>query len=298
MVEPEKSWEDALAALPVSEFLSSVSWAGLRQFVASGASYQRGHRLVEFFKAIDWLPVSRVTPNPLKQLDQALQQQLQGDIRRYLEDKKAKRHARKTYRDNYILRVFEYFRTQVSAEDKKLLEGLRDYELDHIHQDINWRHYFWFTSFKQIDAFNQQSPQERAALIEQFKKDVALYHKNAERLKDGSYSSYYWGGEASHEEAFESWTAWQTASQSARQRRQRSQQPAQEVTFVQAYQHLQLPFGASLMEVRRRFRQLALQHHPDTAGGDSEAMKQILTAYQQIQQFWETEAPHRKQSPV
>jgi DnaJ-domain-containing protein 1 len=45
---------------------------------------------------------------------------------------------------------------------------------------------------------------------------------------------------------------------------------------------LGLEKGASIEDVKRAFKQLALKHHPDKPGGDTEMFKKINIAYQTI----------------
>lgn len=286
-----KQWYNELAELPVCRFLSQASWIALRVHVQNGQKIQRSYRLIEFFRALDWLPVEEIEPNPLKLLPPRDEQRILQEIAAYFSDKQSKRSERRQQREAYKLKVFEYFRTHVSPEDKALLEQLRDFELEKIGQDVNWRHYFWFTSFKQIDMFNNQTPLVRQAKINQFKLDVIQHFNNAQRLRDGSYAQYYWGsGFEGAGETFDDWLNRQPADfhQKHRQQQQQQQQRRQrryrhysmpESPLVEAYRQLEMTSAASFTEVRQQFRRLALQYHPDRPGGSEERMKQIIAAY-------------------
>ncbi len=282
MVSADQNWLKTLDSLPISPFLSKASWDALVQYLQSGSMSQRGYRLVEFFKALDWLPMDEIEPNPLKQFSHQDLHQIQQDIESYFRAKQSKRQAEKEKRETYRLRVFAYFREQISAQDKHLLESLRDYELERIGQDVNWRHYFWFTSFKQIDAFNQQTPFQRQGTILQFKQDVEQHYKNAQRLREGSYANYYWGDSfESDGETFDEWANRQTGYK----HKNNGTPPHQSAHAIkQAYQTLQLSPGASIQEVRQQFRRLVLTHHPDMPDGNSEKMKAILAAYDVVKQ--------------
>lgn len=291
MVRTGETWQTQLASLPVGRFLSETTWELLGKYVKTGHQAQRSYRLLEFFKTIDWLPLDEIEPNPIEQLDKEARQQIYREIRAYFSDKQSKRQARKSQRENYRLRVFEYFRTQVSQADKELLEHLRDYELERIGMDVNWRHYFWFTTFRQIDAFINKSPEERRQLIARFMQDVELHYKNAQRLREGTYAQYYWGdGFESAGETFDEWANRQ-AWQNPHHRQENSHQSNRRYyyrpgvaqtassTLQQAFACLQLSPLATLSEVRKQFRQLTLQHHPDMPGGSEEKMKALLDAY-------------------
>jgi hypothetical protein len=285
MAPQVSNWQTTLAELPVSRFLSAESLAALDQFLRSGSSSQRVYRVTEFFKAIDWLPVEEIEPNPLKQLAATDRKRLYAEIREYFSHKETKRQARKEQREDYKLKVFEYYRANISQADKDLLERLRDYELEKIGQDINWRHYFWFTSFRQIDAFNAKTPEERKILIARFIQDVDQHFKNAERLREGTYAQYYWGGGfESAGETFDEWAnrqTWQADPKQQKQRRQYRASFQQEAVspLHKAYKRLELPMWATLSEVRQQFRRLTLQYHPDVPGGSEAEMKEILAAY-------------------
>ncbi len=285
-------WIASLKALAVSQHFSQATWYAIRCYLESGAISQRGHRLVEFFKTLDWLPLSEIDKKPLKQFSPRDIKRLEQEIQAYLIEKASKRQTDREKRESYRLRVFEYFRAHVSTADKQLLERLRDFELERIGQDVNWRHYFWFTSFKQIDAFVSQSPTQRMNMIAQFKQDVLQHEKNAERLRNGTYGEYYWGHEgASAPETFEEWLNRQAQAESNPHRQgqswqshgQRQTTATRPLTGLErAYQLLKVSPKATVAEIRQQFRQLVRQYHPDVPGGDAERMKEILAAYDKV----------------
>jgi hypothetical protein len=286
MPHARNDWQSALASLPVGQFLSDATWGALQQYVSSGSSQLRGYRLLEFFRALDWLPMDEIEPNPLKQFGKKEAQRIHKEIGGYLQAKQTRRKAQRVYRENYRLKVFEYYRSQISPEDKERLEQLRDYELERIGQDVNWRHYYWFTSMKQIDAFVNQTAEARQLTMEQFKRDVEAHYRNAQRLREGTYADYYWGGFENAGETFDEWANRQT-QQFHRKTNQGNGRRFDEAYYLrpelrEAYLHLKVAPGASLKEVRQQFRQLAMCYHPDRPGGSSEKMKQILTAYDVI----------------
>ena len=52
---------------------------------------------------------------------------------------------------------------------------------------------------------------------------------------------------------------------------------------VDPYAVLGLPHSASLEDVKKRYKQLAMIYHPDKEGGDEGAMKLLNSAYHQIE---------------
>src|SRR5579862_5666228 len=48
------------------------------------------------------------------------------------------------------------------------------------------------------------------------------------------------------------------------------------------YEVLGISFGASLKEIRKKYIQLSLIHHPDRPGGDAEKFKEIDDAYKNL----------------
>lgn len=279
-----RDWLLELSAMPVAPYLSDNAWNILRAYVDGGPTAQRGHRLVEFFKALDWLPYDDIAPNPLQQLSSTEQTVIRSHIDAYFRAKASKREVARTQREDYRLRVFAHFRAHVSAEDKRMLEDLRDYELERTGEDVNWRHYFWFSSFKQIDDFIAQDAGERRELIVRFKTDVEQRCKNAQRIREGTYANHYWG-ETIPDSTWESLEAW--LQEKKTQPRNPSQKAAAPNVFIspeirQACRVMALPPTATEAEIRQRFRELALQHHPDRPGGDGEKMKLVLAAYEQL----------------
>ncbi len=280
------TWDSELAAVPAGKFLSKDAWNALRQYVENGPTRQRGNRVVEFFKALDWLPYEEISPNPLENMAPRQQSRIRRDILRYFEHKANQRDKRREARENHKQRLIEYYRLNVSPEDKRLLERLRDYELELIGEDINWRHYFWFNSFRKVRNFISLTPLQKATLIRQFMADVHLRKRNEERIRQGTYSQFYWGdGLGDQPETFDEWLNRNQHQEFHFHRRKRPAAPeAPGHPLEAAYHHLELSPGASLSEVRQQFRKLTLQYHPDMPGGSSEAMKRILSAYQVLKQ--------------
>ena len=56
---------------------------------------------------------------------------------------------------------------------------------------------------------------------------------------------------------------------------------ADPLSLQQACQHLQLNWPCTLLQLKRQYRSLALQHHPDR-GGDSQHFQQVRQAYQRL----------------
>ncbi|RNI29972.1 hypothetical protein EFA69_10620 [Rufibacter immobilis] len=59
--------------------------------------------------------------------------------------------------------------------------------------------------------------------------------------------------------------------------------------LAESYRILQVPFGAQMPEVRRAYRQLVLQYHPDRnqAPGAQEIFLRVQAAYEYLQRFQE-----------
>ncbi len=291
MTQTESETLKALASLPVSRFISEASWDTIERYIHGGHIGQRTRKFKEFLNALDWLPLSDIYPNPLNDMARSEAWKILADIQSYLDKKQSLRQSQKEKRDSYRLKVFEYYRERIHPEDKVLLEGLRDYELEKIGKDINWRHYFWFTSFKQIDSFCDQTPLERQELIQQFKKDVEAHLRNTQRIENGTYAEFYWGQSSSEKsvDSFEDWLNQQSAEFLNAQRshaRPHVQASALPAHIEDAYTRMKLPTSASLKEIRQQFRQLTLRVHPDMPGGDGETMKSLLYAYTTLKTYW------------
>ncbi len=270
-------------SLPVFDFLSAESKRALEAYIAGGNSAFRARRVLEFFKAIDWLPAGEGCDlRPLHKLAPALQRRIAREISDYRLQKAQQRAQNSEKREEYRLRVFEYFRAKMPRHDKMLLESLRDYELDLTGRDVNFRHHFPFDSFKKVDAFIQADSRERQRLFAAFKKDVDTYKRNYDKLHNPPPP----GG---HGFSFDDWcdlngesTFHQAGGQA---RKPHASQPANPV--YQAYRTLRLDWGAPADAVKRQFRRLTLEYHPDLPTGSEEKMKSLLAAYQEIQRFWQ-----------
>ncbi len=275
--------------LPVFEFLSSDSKRQLELYLLNGNTAFKQKRLLEFFKTLDWLGPDEMTDARLLQkLQPTLQRRLQREIREYHAQKALNRSMSSEKREEYRLRVFEYFRIKMPSSDKALLESLRDFELDLTGRDVNWRHYFTLDSFKKIDAFIQASHAERQALFARFKKDVETYQKNYEKIHQAQYARA-----CDQPFTFDDWCdmmgdeAPRTAS-NGKQNNKRYATASPQNAVYQACQILEVSASASRDEVKKQFRKLTLQHHPDLPNGSEEKMKAIVGAYQEIQRYWST----------
>jgi hypothetical protein len=277
-------------ALPVFNHLSSDSKRQLELYLAEGNTAFRQKKLLEFFKTVDWVSEEEIQADRLLQkLPPSLRRQLNREIADYLASKATTRAESAQKREEYRLRIFEYFRIKLPAADKSLLESLRDYELDLTGRDVNWRHYFTLDSFKKIDAFLQALPDERQALFAKFKQDVDTYKKNYDKVHHAQAQNR---GEPVF--TFDDWCELmgdeiprsQHSKANAHTHRQQSIRPDNAV--VQAYKTLQVALDASPDTVKRQFRKLTLEHHPDLPTGSEEKMKTIVTAYHALQRYWET----------
>ncbi len=279
--------------LPVFAYLSEETRGQLEAYLLEGNTAFREKKLLEFFKSIDWLDAAGLTDDRLLQkLSPALRRRLNLEINAYRQEKNSFRQESAEKREQYKLRVFEYFRVKMPAADKALLESLRDFELDLTGRDVNWRHYFTLDSFKKIDAFIQADHEERQVLFAKFRKDVETYKKNYDKIYNVNYTV-----EAERGFTFDDWCdlmgeeaprAKQTQSNGSDRK---TPPPAGLNNLVyQAYRTLESPLGASPDQVKKQFRKLTLSHHPDLPTGSEEKMKAIVGAYQELQRYWQTSA--------
>lgn len=276
--------------LPVFGHLSPDSKQQLDAYINAGNQTFREKKLLEFFRLIDWVALGeRWDDRPLHKLSVPLRNQLKREIEDYRNQKALNRQENTEKREQYKLRVFEYFRIKMSTGDKLLLETLRDYELNLTGRDVNWRHYFTMDSFKKIDAFIRAPQEERQALFAKFRKDVDTYQQNYEKIH---FAQTHQSSEQTF--TFDDWCELMgedMPNPGARRKSAHSTTQADMRNPVrQAYQTLKIDWGASPEAVKKQFRKLTLSHHPDLPGGSDEKMKTIINAYDAIKQYWQTSA--------
>lgn len=279
-------------ALPVFEHLSKPSKQAILRYLAEGNRTFREKKLLEFFKGLDWLPPEELGNTPLEHFSAAERSRILKEIQAYFEHKAAIKLENSNRRKIYQQKVYTHFRSKVPTMDKLQLEELRDYELELTGRDANWQHYFSFKSIKKIDAFLQLTPMERQALFFAFKQDVQTYKKNYEKLRD--YAQWVEAG-SPIQFNFDDWCDWSgeefstnrqnragSASNQSNQSNRRNASP----DLRKAYQTLNLSPEATFLQIRKQFRQLTLQYHPDIATGNPEQMKQILSAYETLKKHF------------
>lgn len=285
--------------LPVYAHISADSKRQLEEYILSGNTSFREKRLLEFFKTVDWVAPGEVgEERVLQKLPPGLQRQLKREIQDYHNQKANNRVENAEKREQYRLRIFEYFRVKVPSADKALLESLRDYELDLTGRDVNWRHYFTLDSFKKIDAFIRASGEERQAWFAQFRKDVDTYKKNYDKIHHAQYQQA-----CNPEFTFDDWCemmgeeaprAGQKAGEGSSSKSSARQAGApgwgSDNAILQAHTTLQVPFGASQEAVKKQFRKLTLSYHPDLSSGSEEKMKAIIGAYEELKRYWQVSA--------
>lgn len=281
--------------LPVFSFLSPESKRQLEQYLLTGNTAFREKKLLEFFKSIDWLDdATLLSDRLLQKFSPGFRRQLGREIAHYRQEKLSSRAENAQKREEYKLRVFAYFRQHMPAADKALLESLRDFELDLTGRDVNWRHYFTLDSFKKIDAFIQASPAERQTLFAQFRKDVETYKKNYDKIYNANYTA-----EAERGFTFDDWCDMMGDEAPRNHHKSRSHQGSgsrqgyvsrPDNKILQAFQTLGVSAGASQEAVKKQYRQMTLQYHPDLPNGNEEKMKAIVGAYQELQRYWSTQA--------
>lgn len=283
--------------LPVFAHLSAESKRQLEDYLLSGNTAFRQKRLREFFNTIDWIaPGDACDERLLQKLAPNLKRQVLREIEDYRNQKAAHRVETAEKREQYRLRVFEYFRIKMPPADKALLESLRDYELDLTGRDVNWRHYFTLDSFKKIDAFIRASAEERQAWFSQFRHDVDTYKKNYEKIHRAQYEQAH-----HHTFTFDDWCDMMDDKIPGNQQKASSQrssgasssfqkEPANSI--YQAYRTLQVDLHAPPELVKKQFRKLTLSYHPDLPNGSEEKMKTIINAYDELKRYWQTSSVH------
>lgn len=269
--------------LPVLAYLSISTRRVIDAYLTGGNRVLRKKKLLEFFKCIDWMPLSELVDSgilPLVTWSVPDQRRLYAELNTYLLDKDRVRRQSAEKRQEYRLKVIEYFRQTVPRQDKMLLESLRDYELNLTGRDTNWRHHFTLDSIKKIDEFVRAEGPARQQRFAAFRQDVLTYKKNYEKLK--------YQAQCEHGFTFDDWCE-QVMDEDFSSGRRRSDSSARgqgAITPVeQAYASLELPLGSDKETVKRQFRQLTLRFHPDVPGGSSEKMKRILSAYDAIRRY-------------
>jgi len=281
--------------LPVFSHLSTDSKRQLEQYFLEGNTAFRQKRMLEFFKTIDWVaPGEPCDERPLQKLSLPLRKQLSREIEDYRNQKALNRLENAEKREQYKLRIFEYFRVKMPPADKALLESLRDYELNLTGRDVNWRHYFTLDSFKKIDAFIRASAEERQAWFAQFRKDVDTYKKNYDKIHHARYAQ-----DCGQPFSFDDWCDLMddeiprsSGHKHSHQKDRQSAPPPKspDNSIYQAYRTLQVDSGASPELVKKQFRKLTLSHHPDLPNGSEEKMKAIIGAYEEIKRYWQLSA--------
>ncbi len=274
--------------MPIVAFLSPESRHQMSLYLAEGNAAFREKKATEFFKSVDWLPYdSLMADRWLQKLPLSLLRPLKRDVADYLASKAVAKTENAQKRDDYRLRIIEYFRHKIPHSDKLLLESLRDYELNLTGRDVNWRHHFTLDSFRRIDDFVDAVPDARLLRINQFRKDVDTYKKNYEKIK---YAQTHAG---EHGFSFDDWCEamgdeipLRGKPNNNHQHQRAHSTPMPKTPAMKAYETLQLQWGTPLDGVKKQFRRLTLTHHPDLPTGSEEKMKTLVSAYQEIQTYW------------
>ncbi len=284
--------------LPIFGMLSPLSLEALGEYLNIRNKAHRERQVLEFFRRVDWLSLDELytlKQSPLRRLTLKQQMVIYQDIKNYLNQKNRQQKHRSDQRKSHKLRVFDYFKEKIPRKDKTLLEQLRDFELHLTGWDKNWQHYFAMHSFKKIDDFLALSNAQRLQLIQRFKQDVLTYQKNLERLqraqkqKETPYSFDDWCNDADQhiptEDIFKTQHQREYKRYRQHQNHSHSSNPVPNKRLEEMkhdYYALGLKQNASLPQVKKQFRQLALTHHPDLPNGSSSRMKELLAAYDRI----------------
>lgn len=274
-------------------------------FVRQGNETHRSKQLKDWFQSLDWMPLAETDQRVLRKLPVPVQQALRQQAKAYQAQKSEKQAHQQQQRQDYRQRVDAYFRQRVSVRDKRLLEALRDYELELTGRDVNWQFHFRFHSFKRVDAFLEASAEGRQQAIAAFKTDVQTYLRNLQALKEGDGNPYADKGATF---TFDDWcrlhgkegiaySANKQASSAHQQRQRASSSSSHQAHAVRPEDralHLLrqrsraltlLQFEAfanpSPQAIKQQFRQLTRLYHPDNPEtGSAEKMKALLEAYQ------------------
>jgi hypothetical protein len=290
---PDLAWL-AVHRLPVLACLRPLTQQALALHTLQGNTAHRQKQVLEFFKTVDWLPLTSLDFRSFKTLTPQALQALKQDLNAYYQKKQNQKQETQDKQQAYKQRVDAYFREQVSASDKALLESLRDYELELTGRDVNWQHHFRLKSFKRVDAFVAGTHELRLNWIHAFRQDVLTYKRNLEAMTQAGQYPYTtapvldfdsWcdqqGGETTPQQGQASGSG--TAASSAYRRAADASRPAWPSGVLLAFSELELSANTSWEGVKKRFRQLTLKHHPDLPHGCEQTMKRLLSAYQLLE---------------
>jgi hypothetical protein len=278
----------AASRLPVLACLQPARQQALALHVISGNTGHRQKQVLEFFKTVDWLALEELDFRPFKALSPLALQGLKRDLRAYYLEKEEKKQENQGKQSDYKNRVDAYFKQQVPANDKALLESLRDYELALTGRDVNWQHHFRLKSFKRVDAFVEGTHAFRLAWIAEFRHDVLTYKRNLEAITQAGQYPYTMPTLMD----FDTWCDLQgeavqvgaSATQEQRQRRSTDfASPVWPAGVLLAFGELGLSVSTPWEAIKKRFRQLTLKHHPDLPHGCEQTMKRLLSAYQVLE---------------
>ena len=274
----------ALLTHPLWQHVSPDGLDNLELFLAEGNARHRAKKLNDLAQSVDWLKVSQLDWTGLRKLPASLKRQILQAVRHYERDKAAARAEKSTKAQAYRDRVDTYFRETVSRQDKRFLEGLRDFELNLTGRDVNWQHHCRFKSFKRIDAFINSSQHEREAFVRAFQADVLLYKKNLDKLQAAAEAannpdSYVTDDEWLEEAVRQAQQSRQTGQGHNQNRSRYQSKPSASSRKAQALKQLGLDASADQITIKKRFRALTLKHHPDRPGGSEDTMKRMIEAY-------------------
>lgn len=263
--------------IPALDQASKKTKQFINDLCLTTAGKQRAKRIIELFKGVDWLPIEELDHTSLKKIDKVSRELILKDLSLYIERKNEKKLEQRARNQTYKAKVMQYFKQTMPKELKIELETLRDYELNLINHDRNWKHYFNLNSFKKIDDFITISRPERLKIYEKFKHDVHTYKKNKERNLFGEHCEGERCTNCWEEDIINS-INWEKNKKSSKNKTVKAS-CSKENDFVT----LGLPPNTTCIEmVRKKYRELALKYHPDRPTGDETKMKQIINAYQRL----------------
>lgn len=262
--------------VPAFKTISQKSKKILKRFCSGNNHKNRTHKVIDFYKCLDWLPFEDIDSGFLKKFSDDEQKILLKDIKIYLNKKEEKREQSQNWRNEYKQRIFEYYKKKVPTPIKLELEELRDYELNNVGHDRNWCFYFQFKSFKKIDEFLNLTPKAKEDIFNRFKKDVLSYKMNRERNLfgeqiDKGFCNKHWDDDIVKNINWE-----------FNRKHQRQFTTTFDKNLSEDFAILQLPYGADFGTIKKQYRKLALQYHPDKPNGDEQKMKEIVGAYQRL----------------
>ncbi|MEW5821366.1 MAG: J domain-containing protein [Cyanobacteriota bacterium] len=262
--------------VPAFKVISQKSKKILKKFCTGNNHRNRTHKIIDLYKCLDWIPYEDIDFRILDKFNAEDRKILLKDIKVYLNKKEEQLTQRTNWQKEYKQRIVDYYKKTVPGYLKQELENLRDYELNLVGHDRNWRYYFRFNSFKKIDKLVSLTIYERENIFLKFKKDVLSYKINRDRnLSDTAYDknacNHNWDDDIVKN------INWETGN-----KRQQKHNDLILYSTTKDLATLGLTIEADLNTIKKQYRKLAQVYHPDKPSGNEQKMKEIVSAYHRL----------------